>query len=80
MKARAFRHNPKLNMAEADRRVEPFFYPERTSPRSCRAAAQFNKRVERTAAERFGFDVDGFMNIIGHILSALSAAVAHSCR
>ena len=39
-----------------------------------------NKRVERTAASRLGCDVSRFLNIIGHILSALSAAVAHSWR
>ena len=39
-----------------------------------------NQRVERTAAERLAFDTAGFMNIIGHSLGALSAAVAHSGR
>jgi len=39
-----------------------------------------NQRVERTAAERLGFDMTGFLNIIRHSLSALSAAVAHSGR
>jgi len=39
-----------------------------------------NQRVERTAAERTGFDMIGFMNIIRHSLSARSAAVAHSGR
>src|ERR1041385_4448285 len=37
-------------------------------------------RVERTAASRFGFEASGFMHIIRHTLSGLSAAVAHSCR
>jgi len=41
---------------------------------------QANQRVERTAAERLGFDTIGFMNIIRHSLSARSAAVAHSGR
>jgi hypothetical protein len=39
-----------------------------------------NKRVERTAAERLGFDMAGFLNIIRHGLSTLPAAVAHSDR
>ncbi len=39
-----------------------------------------NQRVERTAAERLGFYMAGFMNIIRHSLSARSAAVAHSGR
>jgi hypothetical protein len=39
-----------------------------------------NHRVERTAAERLGFAIDGFMNIIGHSLSALSTAIAYSGR
>ena len=34
------------------------------------------KRWRRTAAERLGFDMTGFMNIIRHCLSALPAAVA----
>jgi hypothetical protein len=39
-----------------------------------------NQRVERTAAERLGFDTIRFMNIIRHGLRARSAAVAHSDR
>jgi len=39
-----------------------------------------NHRVERTAAERLGFDMIGFMNIIRYSWSARSAAVAHSGR
>ena len=37
-------------------------------------------RVERTAAERLGFDMVGFIDIIRHSLSALTAAVAQLLR
>ncbi len=39
-----------------------------------------NKALERTAAERLGFDMAGFMNIIRHGLSAFPAAVAQLGR
>ncbi len=50
------------------------------APLPCREAASFNKAVERTAAERLGFDAVGFMNTIGEGLSALTAAVAQLGR
>ncbi len=39
-----------------------------------------NKALERTAAERLGFDMAGFMNIIRHGLSPFPAAVAQLDR
>lgn len=39
-----------------------------------------NQALERTAASRLVFDVDGFMNAIRESLSALSAAVAQLGR
>ena len=36
--------------------------------------------LERTAAERLGFDMAGFMNIIGHSVSPFPAAVAQLGR
>jgi hypothetical protein len=45
-----------------------------------RAAASFNKRGKRTAAQHLCFDMVGFVNMIGHSLSALLAAVAHPGR
>jgi len=39
-----------------------------------------NKALERTAAERLGFDMAGFMNIIGHSVSPFPAAVAQLGR
>ena len=39
-----------------------------------------NQALERTAAERLGFDMVGFIDIIRHSLSALPAAVAQLLR
>ena len=39
-----------------------------------------NQALERTAAERLGFDMVGFIDIIRHSLSALPAAVAQLGR
>jgi len=54
--------------------------PVRIGPFTCFQQHSSNQRVERTAPERFGFDAKDFMTIIGHGLSALTAAVAHPCR
>ncbi len=35
---------------------------------------------EANGHQRLGEDAFGFMNILGHSLSARSVAVAHSCR
>ena len=39
-----------------------------------------NKTLERTAAERLGFDIARFMNIVRHSLSPFPAAVAQLGR